>query len=175
MQADAAVGHRRFFSQRDETLGRLAIGRAHTDVVARHQRLQAGDPGQCDAGLDQPEARAAAQIAIDVLIHLDVGDNDLPPLVVLEAQVAHYADGHTFIEDRGLANLNSFCAVEHDFNMHAALAVGLPGQPGTDRQRDQRQYPDRRPVRGWAGFRLWQISHACFRTRCYPRSDGGRR
>ncbi len=174
VQADATVGHRRFLRQRDETLGRLAIGWAHTDVVARHQCLQPGDPGQCDAGLDQPEARAASQIAVDILVHFDIGDHDLPTVVIFQPQVAYDTDRHALVEHGRLVDFNAFGAVEHHLYMDAAFAIRLPGQPGADGQRDQRQNPDGRPAGGRTCIGLWQVSHACSRLPCYPRSDVGR-
>src|SRR5690606_26172813 len=143
---------RRRLRQGGELLGLLAFAWAHGDVVTRYQGFQAGDASQADTRLDQPEARPGGQVRLRSLVHLDGGDNPGAVAFDIEHQALHLADRHALVDDFGLVGDDALAGEEADLDLHTGVTVGLPGQPATDHQSDQRQDPDGRPIRSWAGF-----------------------
>ncbi|MNX96599.1 hypothetical protein D3C86_1289220 [compost metagenome] len=175
VQTGLRVGQRRFFGQRLELAGRFAFTRADRDVVTRHQGFQAGDTRQGHAWLDQPEARAGPEVLLDVLVHLDGGDDALGGAFVVELEGFYLTHGHAFVDDLGLVGLDAFTTFETHQNLDAGLVVGTPAKPAADDQGDQGQHPDSGPVRGRSGFCCRQISHGRHPTPCYPKSVGDRK
>ncbi|MNF56997.1 hypothetical protein D3C84_385070 [compost metagenome] len=176
VQAGLAIGKRRCGRQRREFTGRLSVLTwADGNVVARHQGFQTGDPGQADAGLDQPETGAGTHVRLGRLVHLDSGDDAFVLTLVIQRKRRDLADRHALENHFGLVGLNTFTTFEADLDFNAGLVVGSPTQPATDNQGDQWKDPNSRPIGGWAGFSRRQITHGRHPTPYYPKSVGDRK
>ncbi|MNO95586.1 hypothetical protein D3C76_872310 [compost metagenome] len=173
VQPGQAVGERGRLHQRGVFGMQGALHRIDGDIDAGYQGFQARHPGQRDPRLDQPEAGVLAQVGSGFLAHLDGRDHALD--VGGDMQVGDLADGNALVDHFGLVDLDAVPRFEMHLDIDAGLVVSPPGQPGADRQGDQRENPDRRPVRGLAGLRGGQLTHWFRPCTCYPRSTGDRR
>ncbi|MCY1403443.1 hypothetical protein D9M71_186240 [compost metagenome] len=170
MQAWQRVRHRRRLGERRVFGLQWPLRRFDGDVVARYQGFQAGHSGQGDLRLHQPETGLIAQVRSGFLAHLDGRHHALH--IGGDMYIGHLANSNALVDHLGLVHLDAFAAFEVHLDVHSSLAVCLPGQPASDRQGDQRQNPDRRPVRCLASLRGGQISHRFHPCPCYPRSAG---
>ena len=175
VQTRLGIRQRRLFSQRLELAQRLAFAGTDGDVITGDQCFQPGDTGQRDAWFDQPETGAGLEVWLDVFIHLDRGDHSFGVPFIVELERLDLTDRHTFVHDLGLVGLDAFAALEANLDLDTGFGVSTPAEPATDDQRNQRQYPNGRPVRGRSGFRYRQISHGRHPTPCYPKSVGDRK
>ena len=152
VQAWLGVRQRRFLRQCFELARRLAITRADGNVVAGDQGFETGDTRQRNAGLDQPEAGVGFEVLLNVLVHLDGGDDPFARATLIQRQGFDLAYRHAFVDHFGLVGDDAFTTFEAHLNIDARLAVGFPAQPATDDQGNKRENPDGRPIGRRTGF-----------------------
>src|SRR6516225_4059629 len=143
MPGNVLLQDRRVFVPGEFTL-RLAPGLAghHADIAPREQGLETGDVAGEKARFDHPEDRLIGQQRLGFMGGGD-GHDDMR-VIRRELEALDRAEDDVPELELRLAGLQPFAAVEGDPYRRPLLRPCVPGEPGADRDRDQRDHPNDR-------------------------------